>query len=63
MNHSIYSADRAMHLKILVVALVGSIAVAALAIGARINHPAVATQAVKVGQPVVMSSAAFVTAR
>jgi hypothetical protein len=35
MNHSIYSADRSTHLKIVVVALVAGIAVAALGISAR----------------------------
>jgi hypothetical protein len=35
MNHSIHSADRATHLKIVVVALVAGIAVAGLAISAR----------------------------
>lgn len=63
MNHSIYSADRAMHLKILVVALAGSIAMAALAISARIGHQTVAAQTVKAGQPVVMSSSAMTIAR
>ena len=35
MNHSIYSADRSTHLKIVVVALVASIVVAAFGILAR----------------------------
>jgi len=35
MNHSIHSADRATHLKIVVVALVAGIAVTALGISAR----------------------------
>ena len=35
MNHSIYSADRRTHLKIVVVALVAGIAVAAFGISAR----------------------------
>jgi hypothetical protein len=35
MNHSIYSADRSTHLKIVVVALVAGIAVAGLGISAR----------------------------
>ena len=35
MNHSIHSADRSTHLKIVVVALVAGIAVAALGISAR----------------------------
>jgi predicted lipoprotein with Yx(FWY)xxD motif len=37
MNHSIHSADRATHLKIVVVALVAGIAVAAFGISARTN--------------------------
>ena len=35
MNHSIYSADRSTHLKIVVVALVAGIAVAAFGISTR----------------------------
>jgi hypothetical protein len=35
MNHSIYSADRTTHLKIVVVALVAAIAVAGISITAR----------------------------
>ena len=35
MNHSIYSADRSTHLKIVVVALVAGIAVAGFSISAR----------------------------
>ena len=37
MNHSIYSADRTTHLKIVVVALVAGIAVAGFGISARTN--------------------------
>jgi hypothetical protein len=37
MNHSIHSADRATHLKIVVVALVAGIAVAGFGISARSN--------------------------
>ncbi|MEY9191391.1 hypothetical protein ABH987_005019 [Bradyrhizobium ottawaense] len=37
MNHSIHSADRATHLKIVVVALVAGITVAAFGIAARTN--------------------------
>jgi hypothetical protein len=37
MNHSIYTADRATHLKIVIFALVVSIAVAAFGIAARVN--------------------------
>ncbi len=37
MNHSIYSADRTTHLKIVVVALVAAIAVAGFSISAHTN--------------------------
>ena len=37
MNHSIHSADRTTHLKIVVVALVAGIVVAGLGISARTN--------------------------
>jgi hypothetical protein len=37
MNHSIHSADRATHLKIVIVALVAGIAVAGFGISARSN--------------------------
>jgi hypothetical protein len=37
MNHSIHSADRGTHLKIVIVALVAGIVVAGLAISARTN--------------------------
>ena len=37
MNHSIYSADRATHLKIVVVALACATVVAGVAIGTRAN--------------------------
>ena len=40
MNHSIYSADRTTHLKVVVIALVAGIGVAGLGIGARINSGA-----------------------
>ncbi|HZC95780.1 MAG TPA: hypothetical protein VE267_06590 [Bradyrhizobium sp.] len=60
MNHSIYSADRMTHLKIVVVALVAGILVAGLSISA---HNSTAdegfTQTAKVmkaGKPVVITS-------
>ena len=37
MNHSIYSADRSTHLKIVVVALIAAISVTSLGIFARVN--------------------------
>ncbi|MBR1150058.1 hypothetical protein [Bradyrhizobium sp. JYMT SZCCT0428] len=60
MNHSIHSADRSTHLKIVVVALVAGIAVAAFGISARTNseftQTAQTTQVVKAGKPVVITS-------
>lgn len=59
MNHSIYSADRATHLKIVVVALVAGIAVAGLGITARSGPDEGLTQTarvIKAGKPVVVTS-------
>jgi hypothetical protein len=57
MNHSIHSADRATHLKIVVVALVAGIAVAAFGIAARTNTDYTETaQVVKAGKPVAVTS-------
>jgi hypothetical protein len=57
MNHSIHSADRATHMKIVVVALVAGIAVAAFGIAARTNVDYSQTAHVmKAGKPVVVTS-------
>lgn len=59
MNHSIYSADRTTHLKIVVVALVAGILVAGFGIFARHSNSEGFTQTArvtKVGKPVVMTS-------
>jgi hypothetical protein len=59
MNHSIYSADRATHLKIVVVALVAGIAVAGFGISARLNKDdgyAQAARVIKAGKPVTVTS-------
>jgi hypothetical protein len=57
MNHSIHSADKATHLKIVVVALVAGIAVAALGISARSTADYSQTaHVVKAGKPVVVTS-------
>ena len=67
MNQSIHSADRATHLKIVVVALVAGIAVAAFAIAARTNsdfsQTAQSTQVVKAGKPVAITSSGASTVR
>jgi hypothetical protein len=59
MNHSIYSADRTTHLKIVVVALVAGIVVAGFSISARNTSDEGLTQTARVmkaGKPVVITS-------
>ena len=59
MNHSIYSADRTTHLKIVVVALVAGIVVAFLGISTRTvaSDDGVQTaRVIKTGKPVVVTS-------
>ncbi|WP_128926015.1 hypothetical protein [Bradyrhizobium guangxiense] len=60
MNHSIHSADRATHLKIVVVALVAGIVVAGFGIAARTHaddsQTAQSTHVIKAGKPVVVTS-------
>ena len=58
MNHSIYSADRATHLKIVVVALVAGIAVAGFGISARVSDDSYTQTAhvIKAGKPVAITS-------
>ena len=59
MNHSIYSADRATHLKIVAVALVAGIAVAGLGIATRSNTDdgyAQTARIIKAGKPVIVTS-------
>ena len=66
MNHSIYSADRSTHLKIVVVALVAGIAVAGFGISARVTSDEGYTQTARVlkaGKPVAITSANTSTVR
>jgi flagellar basal body-associated protein FliL len=59
MNHSIYSADRSTHLKIVVVALIAGIAVAGFGISARMTSNdsyAQNSRIIKAGQPVAITS-------
>ncbi len=57
MNHSIHSADRATHLKIVVVALVAGIAVTAFGIATRTNVDYSQTaRVIKAGKPVAITS-------
>ena len=59
MNHSIYSADRSTHLKIVVVALVAGIAVAGFGISARTSSDDYTQTArvIKAGKPMAVTSA------
>jgi hypothetical protein len=60
MNHSIYSADRATHLKIVVVALVAAVVVTGLSISARLSSSddgyAQTAHVIKAGKPVTVTS-------
>jgi hypothetical protein len=59
MNHSIYSADRSTHLKIVVVALIAGIAVAGFGISARSTSDEGYSQTarvIKAGKPVAITS-------
>jgi hypothetical protein len=65
MNHSIYSADRSTHLKIVVVALVAGIAVAGLSISARTGSDDYAQTAhvIKAGKPVAVTNSGTLMVR
>jgi len=56
MNHSIYSADRATHLKIVAVGLLCAVLVAAIGTFAHISDVDIGTtQLVKAGQPTAVT--------
>jgi hypothetical protein len=65
MNHSIYSADRTTHLKIVVVALVAGILVAAFSISARTSNDGFTQTArvTKAGKPVVITNSGNLVVR
>lgn len=66
MNHSIYSADRTTHLKIVVVALAAGIAVAGFAISTRMSADDGYTQTarvIKAGKPVAVTSSGAMVVR
>ncbi len=64
MNHSIHSADRATHLKIVVVALAAGIAVAAFGIAARTSVDGTqVAHVMKAGKPVALTSSDSSTVR
>ena len=65
MNHSIHSADRTTHLKIVVVALVAGILVAAFGITARTSSNGFAQTAgvTKAGKPVAITNSGNLVVR
>ena len=66
MNHSIYSADRPTHLKIVVVALIAAIAVVGFSISAHMNADDGYTQTARViqaGKPVAVTNSGTMVVR
>ena len=72
MNHSLLTADRATHIKIVVVALIGATVVAGVGIGARmsgrssddgIHRIEASTPVIKAGAPITVSSSQTRTVR
>jgi hypothetical protein len=64
MNHSIHSADRATHRKIVVVALMAGVLVAGFGLFARSGSDYAQTaRMVKAGKPVTMSNSDMITVR
>ncbi|MGE5159337.1 MAG: hypothetical protein ACM3OF_14465 [Gemmatimonas sp.] len=57
MNHSIYSADRLTHLKIVALALVAGIAISGFAISARVGADTGTVAVAKAGKPMAVSRA------
>ncbi len=56
MNHSIYSADRTTHLKIVAMALLVAIAVTGFAVSSHVSSDAGTLVVVKAGKPVMVTS-------
>ena len=64
MNHSLYSADRATHMKIVAVALVAATLVAGIGITARIStDSSLEARVIKAGEPIAMTSSETRTIR
>jgi hypothetical protein len=66
MNHSIYTADRGTHLKIVMVALCAAVAVAAIGLSSRDTSgggEAQAARIIKAGKPVLVTDAAAAMVR
>lgn len=63
MNHSILSADRSTHLKIVAIALIAAIATIGLAIGSRVEPAAMTAGIIKAGKPVAVTSLTLAATR
>jgi hypothetical protein len=64
MNHSIHSADRATHVKVVLVALVAGVIVATFGMASRSNVDYSQTvQVIKAGKPVAITSSDSATVR
>ena len=64
MNHSIHSADRATHVKIVLMALVAGVVVATFGMVARSNvDDSQTVQVIKAGKPVTITSSDSSTVR
>ena len=64
MNHSIHSADRATHMKIVLMALVAGVVVATFGMVARSNvDDSQTVQVIKAGKPVTITSSDSSTVR
>ena len=66
MSHSIHYADRATHRKIVIVALLASVTVAALSLCLHLyakSATSEATASLKAGRPLVVGSAVLITSR
>ena len=63
MNHSIHSADRSTHLKIVVIALIAAIVTAGFAIGSRVEPAATTAGIIKAGKAVAVTSLTLAATR
>jgi hypothetical protein len=62
-NHSLFTADRTTHLKIVVVALLASLTVMVVGIAARPQVDTGSTQVVKIGHPALATRGDAITIR
>jgi hypothetical protein len=63
MNHSMHSADRATHLKIVVAALIAAIGMTCIALSSHLRPESTELAVIKAGKPVAMTNAATTLTR